>query len=521
MVRGRVIKSPPNPEVNIKANIHNRFDVEVIDATTGAVKEKAVGYNTICDGLWSQVLKEFVDKTTYFRSIAYGKGTGVPATSDTKLFSQVSSKSVSNRKFTYNRKTGVMSVTYEITLLETEHIGVTLTEVGILGDSSVLCTHAMLQDMNGNPISITKTSTDIIKIYATVFVHFEPLGYKNGSIYIFLPGNNVDADLADGWYFGTALLAKLAGVGHYWWNGGFVFSGGFAPMTSYYSETGIVTENSVSVGCSSTINTSSKVITMTASRLPAASGNLNGLTRIYKCCGTTKGFSDYYDSPEMFFIVGGPWLPQGDTFFPASEITNEAVGTGDGTTTDFALDFVFAHDVTVYVDGVQVENVTVDYGVPTTDFKWYLFGLDLRSTPEYHIYKSVPYISSNGAHFNPMHEIGIGSITTSGSGSLTVKASNDLKEWVTVTTSSSTTVSIPTAYRHYKYWQFTTSNSRTISNVNAPSTFTGKVLHFDTPPAAGSVITADYKADCIAKDENHVFDMTVKIQLGEYASEEA
>ena len=41
-------------------------------------------------------------------------------------------------------------------------------------------------------------------------------------------------------------------------------------------------------------------------------------------------------------------------------------------------------------------------------------------------------------------------------------------------------------------------------------------IHFDTPPAAGAVITADYTTKTIAKDENHVFDLTVTIQLGEY-----
>ena len=43
-----------------------------------------------------------------------------------------------------------------------------------------------------------------------------------------------------------------------------------------------------------------------------------------------------------------------------------------------------------------------------------------------------------------------------------------------------------------------------------------KNIHFDTPPAAGAVITADYTTDTIAKDANYVFDLSVTIQLGEY-----
>ena len=40
----------------------------------------------------------------------------------------------------------------------------------------MLCTHALLQDMNGNNISIQKTNTDVINIYATVYLHFNQAG---------------------------------------------------------------------------------------------------------------------------------------------------------------------------------------------------------------------------------------------------------------------------------------------------------------------------------------------------------
>jgi hypothetical protein len=44
-------------------------------------------------------------------------------------------------------------------------------------------------------------------------------------------------------------------------------------------------------------------------------------------------------------------------------------------------------------------------------------------------------------------------------------------------------------------------------------------IHFSVPPAEGAVITADYFTKTIAKDENHVFDMTVTIQPGEYTED--
>jgi hypothetical protein len=47
---------------------------------------------------------------------------------------------------------------------------------------------------------------------------------------------------------------------------------------------------------------------------------------------------------------------------------------------------------------------------------------------------------------------------------------------------------------------------------------TGYNVHFDTPPVDGAVITADYNTESIAKDINHVFDLSVVITLGEYSA---
>ena len=44
----------------------------------------------------------------------------------------------------------------------------------------------------------------------------------------------------------------------------------------------------------------------------------------------------------------------------------------------------------------------------------------------------------------------------------------------------------------------------------------GKAIVFDTAPANGDVITIDYHTPYIAKDSDHVYDMTVTFQFGEY-----
>lgn len=44
------------------------------------------------------------------------------------------------------------------------------------------------------------------------------------------------------------------------------------------------------------------------------------------------------------------------------------------------------------------------------------------------------------------------------------------------------------------------------------------VVEFDSAPASGAVITIDYDTECIAKDANHVFDISFEIILGEKVS---
>ena len=118
-----------------------------------------------------------------------------------------------------------------------------------------------------------------------------------------------------------------------------------------------------------------------------------------------------------------------------------------------------------------------------------------------------------------MYTIGIASITMSNI--IKIEASNDLINWVTIEegNASSHTLQLSEEYAHYKYYRVTAheSNDFSLREIKFPNSYTGKALHFNTPPEAGAVITANYKSDTIAKDENHVFDLSVKIKLGEYS----
>lgn len=165
----------PSQQIKAKINssIHNRFDIEVVDAKSGEVKQKAYAENVICSQLWSKLLST---SYAYFSYIHYGTGTGTPNSSDTSLFTFLGYGSISESTevVTSDYSNCVFSARRQITLSETTAVGSILTEVGIASGTtaSTLCTHAMLKDMNGNQISITKTNTDIINIYATIYIHY-------------------------------------------------------------------------------------------------------------------------------------------------------------------------------------------------------------------------------------------------------------------------------------------------------------------------------------------------------------
>lgn len=522
MLRGKIVKKPPVREATIDTSIHNKFDIEVVDAKTGNIKQRAQAFNVICNNLWS-ILFNTSTRKTYFNYIHYGTGSGTPSASDTSLFTYLGGKAVitSDQVRKYNPTTGIYYLRRRISILETENNGSTITEVGIASDSgqSTLCTHAMLQDMNGNQISIEKTSTDIINIYATIYIHSNPKGYDKGSIRLWYQN---DIGLSGSTSFFKIFDGSATGL-----DGSACFNLGYNLGSKGYLGWKIAYPYGTLTGISYTFNSSEKSILMKVGRLPASNGDNSqghGITRINSYYEHGSSYTTRYIS--MSLTVGGDW-------FPYSEIVGEAIGTGDGETKDFALNFNFAHDAKIFINGVETADFTLDYGIHYDEINsamYMLEALDARSTGDNHIpfvggaystYETRNWYTEKIIFYNKMYIIGIASITMSNY--IKVEASNDLTNWEILaeyTSKSSKTLQIPEEYIHYKYFRLTAdinAGDSSISKINLPASYTGKVLHFNTPPEAGAVITANYRSDTIAKDENHVFDLSVKIKLGEYS----
>ena len=500
-------------DAQLNASIHNRFDIEVIDAKTGQAKQKAYAENVICDTLWTKMFT--ASGSNYFQYIHYGTGSGTPSSSDTALFTYLGYGTPSTSNDAYDEmhlQDGYFSFTRKIQLREMTAVGSTLTEVGIAyGTSSGLVTHAMLKDMNGNAISIAKTSTDIINIYGTVFVHWDTSTYQTDLIglnFVQLVNNSVENSFFT-WFVG--MLPNL-----YNNNAVEALHGGNCDAHSARKALTI------------TGTAATKTLQAVMARAAVSEFNFTGGIGAISCF---EGPS--YNGSFMLY-VGGSW-------YPGTNITAEAIGTGDGTTTDFSTDFGFVSSgAKIYLNGVeQTSGVTIDEGHPleNTNMGLYFIGLyamdylgapfDSISSPTQQRTLGSPGQTSSSytmvlkgwanTYYNPNYAKGISQINYLRSCKLEV--SNDGSTWVELSNSTSilTSFTIPAAYQYYKYWRFTGLNL----NYNCAygfvsATGSAKNIHFTTAPTLGAVITADYTTKMIAKDTNHVFDLTVTITLGEY-----
>lgn len=524
----RKIKHIPVKQ-EIKASIHNRFDIEVIDTKTGEIKQKAYAENVICNSLWTRLFTP----TNYFNYIHYGTGSGTPSASDTSLFTFLGygTPATDNDVVAYNESNNYVSWTRKIQLSETTAVGSTLTEVGIgYGTTAAtLVTHAMLKDMNGNTISIAKTSTDIINIYATIFVHWAA-SYDGGYVDFYPLNQTLYYDTYSGG--SQSFLAWLVGKGAI--SSSYIgawFASGNNRRERYLGNNTTIPLNRTST-ITPTYSAANKTATFVVTRLAVANSNISGgigCVEIGYFSFPTSSSSSYFSpSGELLLRVGGSW-------FPSSSITGEAIATGDGTTKDFATDYTMISGATIKVNGVAVTSgITIDENLPSnltnmgrnfilqhlsyregTSSVW---GKNLLSCGVEDIGTS-DYLYGDAAtviYYNPYYSLGISSFIKKEN--VGIAMSDNGETWVTISSSTSAgTITIPEAYRYYKYWKlwnYADGNTQGINTITCYRTDTNNI-HFATAPVSGDVITADYTSKTIAKDTNYVFDLTVVMTLAE------
>jgi hypothetical protein len=284
-------------------SIHNKFDIEVRNAITGELKQEVTAYNIVLNSMWTRL----VNFNSYFTNIHFGTGNGSLDPTRTTLFTWLGQKAATNTEVI--KELPVSSWRRQIVLNPEEFVGQNLTEVGIAygTGSSNLVTHAMLKDAEGNPISILKTGTDVVTIFATVFVTFSADNVELCG----MPNNN-------------PLVNYLVG-------------GSSFPSCSYYVGPSDIPTYKVSPGngASETFGSTSSVTIANWIKDVATKKSTTPAMRF----GTAAGNGDILEasfgsgvSSPIFRIV----LPLEGVFIGQS-YTDVPVGVGDGATKEFLL----------------------------------------------------------------------------------------------------------------------------------------------------------------------------------------
>lgn len=496
--------------VDAKANIRNRFDIECRDIVTGEV-QKFQAHNIVLDQMWSRL----VNFQSFFEYIHFGTGDGSLSPTRTSLFSHLGTRAASDVSSLRELPTSYRQ--RSIVLNPEEYVDEEITEVGVAYGSgnTNLVTHAFLEDSEGNPISIVKTDTMVVTIYATIFFELGELESMYGGQWRWVMplANNELLSYLMGATYPTQQFRVTAAP---------EFSDGTAPG-SHGQSANILVANWIKDAVNKKVTTP---VPATTTRLGVTDGN-----------GEVRGFG--LGSSDTSGTLRGQFPITG--VFTSHAITGESLGAGDEVATGFNLDWNDPQSLVVYAD-----EEAVDAGDYTTAPK--IKGTDLfklkspqwlsGTLPGETLTNLTDGNTGTQVTITPQGQFGIdtgasvsvdkfrvrtGSINAYGGGyPMLLKGSNnaDFSDATLIATLNmpSTTnywgeVSFsPVSYRYYRI-EKDLNGSVTVSDVELLTA--DDQITFHTPPALGTVITADYTVPYIPKDSNHVLDLQVAIQYGE------
>ena len=494
-------------KIGRQALIHNKFEFIVQDAETGQIKQTAEAYNVVLDNYFTIKLADSLSGALSY--IHLGSGTGELSESRTSMFKQFAAISAQDVTTVYAYPTSYRK--RKVVLQPADYVGQTIREVGFGAvTGGVLTTHALLVDSEGNQISIPKTSTDIITVYATLYCVL-PETYMGGTV---RKPSNPSKDgllqwiIADGscpgtgyWTFGVSNLQNASPLT--------VFN--TAPLGSKYMP-------------AASVNKATRTATYTIPRFQTTEGNgfIKSMAAGYWYDGSSWG--------ELFVAD----LPN-SAIWPGYVETNLSLGTGDGVTKDFDImcPIIDEGSEVVKVGGVtKVKDVdyTIDYsaqymaemgdsltrnalrlpaGSSDLVFKYETSGSDTQQE----IIADLQSAKTAGG-------IRIKNYATTSQATVIISKSDDGVTWtevgiLTVKPSSNyqwnTYTFTPTTAR---YWRVYCSSSWQLSRIELLSG--KKALSFITAPASPQPITISYTSRFIKKNINYVLDCVFQLQLGRY-----
>ncbi|WP_350342339.1 hypothetical protein PRVXT_001567 [Proteinivorax tanatarense] len=477
-----------------KANIHNRFDIEVRDAKTNKLKIKGQAENIILNRMYSRL----VEFESYFDNIVFGRGTGTPEPTRTSLFDRIDRKRATTEEVV--RDFPVSSWTKSIRLEADEYVGESITEVGISNLNVSVNTHALIKDAEGNLLTINKTDIDIITIYATVFIE---LDNTNPEIDFFQRGNN------------NRLISYLTGDD---FSDPRLIIGNIGENT----QTGDVGNYIYSRRLTRTSDEQNRKVTF-STRLNTDEGNYD----IYEVALS--------DLCRASLINSTKWQP--------FRLEEQNIGVGDGETTEFDLKRYDIFDVDIRVDGQKAENITLN-NIESGSYREKLplwKALDLSLNPNNLNIFSSPFngkpeyaelLPTTVVKVDPSKIVGKtlefvleGEYFFSARRAYVyVDGSNDGEEFEQIYSASdggwdpstyTYTIEEPYEYLRFRFSGHDSSTSTIHSVRMLNENYKTPTVVFDTPPSEGAAITADYTVPYIPKTEDYVLDVSFEIQFGE------
>lgn len=344
-----------NAELNL--NFNNNYRIELIDSTTGAIKQSGDFHNLITDNIGAFLVGAFSSNTEVDATgrslipvnIEVGSGTVAPSQTDTSLSAPLWSADATLQNFVWvDDYTARVEATVSFPATS-EYVG-TVTEVGVHGgtyyktsysggfSSRLLVTRSLLTDSEGQSISFIKSDLDILKVTVTIEMSLSSsagdfiLHKRNRFVRMLLNGTySTNSTFAD--TFGKINLCRF-----------------HTTVEDYYGQ--------------------------------APSGETYGVSLDYNVAATARSFRDgrsgrvsypvsrvgadavtderYYKAISIPGI--GYWKLPNENIFPTYDIKNISVGTGDGVTTQFLNPLCYFKKDTdkVYKNGVQLTR-GVDY----------------------------------------------------------------------------------------------------------------------------------------------------------------
>ena len=163
-------KEGENMNIQLPIKIHNKFEIEVKDITTGEIVQKGYAENIVLNKYFTSANVHNSNKFFAF-TMHFGEGTGTLDASRTTLFDKIDKKNLTKVAFVVNQPPLPSYATKKVILAPAEYVGKTITEVGLgLYSTEDLFTHALIKDSEGNSLELgPKTDTQEITIYATVY----------------------------------------------------------------------------------------------------------------------------------------------------------------------------------------------------------------------------------------------------------------------------------------------------------------------------------------------------------------